>query len=60
MRMTLSMLLPGCGSRVQHFNFRHNLYKLREERDMKPSTFGALVSAMLYEKRCVVDYEPRL
>jgi 20S proteasome subunit beta 3 len=31
--------------------FRHNLYKLREERDIKPSTFGALLSAMLYEKR---------
>jgi hypothetical protein len=27
------------------------MYKLREERDMKPSTFGALVSSMLYEKR---------
>jgi 20S proteasome subunit beta 3 len=31
--------------------FRHNLYRLREERDMKPSTFGALVSAVQYEKR---------
>jgi hypothetical protein len=30
---------------------RHNLYKLREERDMKPSTFGHLVSAVLYERR---------
>lgn len=36
---------------IQHFNFRHNMYKLREERDMKPSTFGSLVSSILYEKR---------
>jgi 20S proteasome subunit beta 3 len=35
----------------QRLLMRHNLYKLREERDIKPSTFGALVSAMLYEKR---------
>lgn len=31
--------------------FRHNLYRLREERDMKPSTFGNLLSSVLYEKR---------
>jgi hypothetical protein len=37
--------------RQQHFIFKHNLYKLREERDMKPSTFGELVSSTLYEKR---------
>ena len=47
--------LAGLGTDVQtlhhRFNFRHNLYKLREERDMKPSTFANLVSAMLYEKR---------
>lgn len=36
---------------VNHFKFRHNLYKLREERDIKPSTFSELVSSMLYEKR---------
>ena len=35
----------------QRLHFRHNLYRLREERDIKPSTFGALLSAMLYEKR---------
>ena len=40
-------------SRHAHFKFRHNLYKLREERDMKPSTFAHFVSALLYEKRCV-------
>lgn len=31
--------------------FRHKLYQLREERDMKPETFASLVSALLYEKR---------
>ncbi|KAJ0433680.1 putative proteasome endopeptidase complex [Helianthus annuus] len=31
--------------------FRHKLYQLREERDMRPETFASLVSAMLYEKR---------
>lgn len=27
------------------------MYKLREERDIKPSSFAQLVSATLYEKR---------
>jgi hypothetical protein len=40
--------------RYQKLKFRHNLYKLREERNIKPSTFGELVSSMLYEKRCVL------
>ncbi|KAG1657851.1 hypothetical protein FOA52_002030 [Chlamydomonas sp. UWO 241] len=31
--------------------FRHNLYRLREERVMKPTTFGHMMSAALYEKR---------
>ena len=31
--------------------FRHNLYKLREERNIKPTTFGHLVSSVLYERR---------
>lgn len=35
----------------QRLVMRHNLYKLREERKIKPSTFAALVSAMMYEKR---------
>lgn len=35
----------------QKLVFRHNLYKLREERDMKPATFGWLVSSLLYERR---------
>ena len=36
---------------AQRFKFRHNLYKLRENRDMKPETFANVVSTMLYEKR---------
>ncbi|KAL4858441.1 Proteasome subunit beta type-3 [Chlorella vulgaris] len=35
----------------QRFTFKHNLYKLREERDIKPSAFAQLVSATLYERR---------
>lgn len=35
----------------ERFKFRTNMYKLREERDMKPSTFASLVSTILYEKR---------
>ncbi|KAG6435927.1 hypothetical protein SASPL_100808 [Salvia splendens] len=37
--------------RYQRLVFRHKLYHLREERDMKPETFSSLVSAVLYEKR---------
>ena len=37
--------------RFELFKFKHNLYKLREERAIKPSTFGQLVSSTLYEKR---------
>ncbi|KAK9846266.1 hypothetical protein WJX81_000387 [Elliptochloris bilobata] len=33
------------------FVFKHNMYKLREERDMKPATFSQMVSSTLYEKR---------
>lgn len=31
--------------------FRHNMYKLCEERDMRPATFAHMVSNTLYEKR---------
>jgi hypothetical protein len=37
--------------RYQRLKFRHKLYNLREERNMRPETFASLVSAMLYEKR---------
>jgi 20S proteasome alpha/beta subunit len=45
MRVVVSMC------RYQRLVFRHKLYQLREERDMKPETFASLVSALLYEKR---------
>lgn len=35
----------------QQLKYRLNLYKLREEREMKPITFGHMVSSALYEKR---------
>lgn len=37
--------------RHQKLVFKHNMYKLREERNMKPSTFAEMVSSTLYEKR---------
>eukprot|EP00192_Tetraselmis_astigmatica_P020533 CAMPEP_0117668220 /NCGR_PEP_ID=MMETSP0804-20121206/11420_1 /TAXON_ID=1074897 /ORGANISM="Tetraselmis astigmatica, Strain CCMP880" /LENGTH=204 /DNA_ID=CAMNT_0005476071 /DNA_START=71 /DNA_END=685 /DNA_ORIENTATION=+ len=47
--------LAGLGTDAQtlfqRFIFKHNMYKLREERNIKPSTFGQLVSSTLYEKR---------
>lgn len=35
----------------QRFHFKHNLYRLREERDIPPAAFGQLVSTTLYERR---------
>merc|ERR1711934_182207 len=47
--------LPGLATDVQTLHsklqFRHNLYKLREERDMSCRTFTNLLSSMLYERR---------
>ncbi|KAK9948728.1 hypothetical protein M0R45_004292 [Rubus argutus] len=47
--------LPGLATDTrtlyQRLMFRHKLYQLREERDMKPETFASLVSSILYEKR---------
>lgn len=47
--------LPGLATDVQtlasKIKFRHNLYKLREERDMTCKTFGNMISSMLYERR---------
>ena len=49
--------LPGLATDTQtvleRLRFRTKLYKLREERDMKPSVLSKMVSALLYEKRCV-------
>jgi 20S proteasome subunit beta 3 len=35
----------------QLLTFKINMYKLKEEREMKPETFSALLSSTLYEKR---------
>ncbi|CAK7346943.1 unnamed protein product [Dovyalis caffra] len=47
----LSGLGTDAQTLYQRLVFRHKLYQLREERDMKPETFASLVSAILYEKR---------
>ncbi|CAA3023502.1 proteasome subunit beta type-3-A [Olea europaea subsp. europaea] len=47
----LSGLATDAQTLYQRLVFRHKLYELREERDMKPETFASLVSALLYEKR---------
>ncbi|KAG1326617.1 Proteasome, subunit alpha/beta [Cocos nucifera] len=47
----LSGLATDAQTLYQRLAFRHKLYQLREERDMKPETFASLVSALLYEKR---------
>ncbi|KAL5996163.1 Proteasome subunit beta type-3-A [Asimina triloba] len=52
----LSGLATDAQTLYQRLVFRHKLYQLREERDMKPETFASLVSAILYEKRFVVCY----
>jgi len=47
--------MPGLVTDVQtlisKFNYRTKIYKMREERDIAPRTFAAMVSSMLYEKR---------
>jgi 20S proteasome subunit beta 3 len=47
----LSGLATDVQTMHQRLQFRHKLYQLREERDMRPETFASLVSAILYEKR---------
>ncbi|KAF5942301.1 hypothetical protein HYC85_019943 [Camellia sinensis] len=47
----LSGLATDAQTMYQKLVFRHKLYQLREERNMKPETFASLVSALLYEKR---------
>ncbi|TYZ66440.1 hypothetical protein PybrP1_002413 [[Pythium] brassicae (nom. inval.)] len=47
--------LAGLGTDVQTISqllkFKVNMYKMDEEREIKPKTFSALVSNMMYEKR---------
>jgi 20S proteasome alpha/beta subunit len=49
------MGLSGLATDVQTFNaqmkFRMNMYKFKEGRDIKASTFSKLVSTTQYEKR---------
>ncbi|KAH7421057.1 hypothetical protein KP509_13G038700 [Ceratopteris richardii] len=47
----LSGLITDVQTLHQRLQFRHKLYHLREERNMKPATFASLVSSILYEKR---------
>lgn len=47
----LSGLVTDVQTVHEKLKFRTNLYKLREERDIKPSSFANLVSSVLYEKR---------
>ncbi len=47
--------MSGLATDVQTFlekmKFRTNMYKLREDRDIKPSSFANMVSSALYENR---------
>jgi 20S proteasome subunit beta 3 len=47
--------LTGLATDIQtvheKLRFRCNMYKLREERDIKPSSFANMVSSLLYERR---------
>ncbi|KAF5292652.1 hypothetical protein FQR65_LT11204 [Abscondita terminalis] len=47
--------LPGLATDIatvyEKLKFRKNLFELRENRQMSPEIFGAMVSNMLYEKR---------
>jgi 20S proteasome subunit beta 3 len=47
--------LTGLGADVQtmeqNLRFRVNLYELRENREISPKAFSAMLSSMLYEKR---------
>lgn len=47
----LSGLCTDTQTMHEKLMFRHNLYRLREERNMKPTTFGHMMSAALYERR---------
>eukprot|EP00054_Salpingoeca_dolichothecata_P005430 m.34577 g.34577 ORF g.34577 m.34577 type:complete len:205 (-) comp15518_c0_seq2:48-662(-) len=47
--------LPGLATDVQtvsqKLKFKYSMYKLREEREMKPKTMLSVISSLLYEKR---------
>jgi len=54
-RPSLWVGLPGLATDTQtvkeKLQFRTNMYELREGRDIKPKTFAAMLSNMLYERR---------
>jgi len=47
----LTGLATDVSSVSELFRYKHNMYRLREERDISPQTFANLVSSSLYEKR---------
>jgi 20S proteasome subunit beta 3 len=49
--MGLTGLASDVTSLKDNLNFKTNLYKLSENREIKPEAFSALLSTMLYEKR---------
>lgn len=40
---------------AQQFKYRVNVYKLKEDRDIKPITFAHMVSSALYERRYAIE-----
>eukprot|EP01050_Picozoa_sp_SAG11_P009896 SAG11_NODE_965_length_6360_cov_11.622584_7_plen_112_part_00 len=52
-RRPLSYTSDRDSNRDELFRFKMNMYKLREERLIKPETFANVVASTLYEKRCV-------
>jgi 20S proteasome subunit beta 3 len=52
--------LAGLATDVQTLNelfrYKTNMYKLNQERDISPKTFGHLVSSTLYEKRYYIPH----
>jgi 20S proteasome subunit beta 3 len=47
----LAGLATDAATLAARLAFKHNLYRLREERDMRPPAFAEALSATLYEKR---------
>lgn len=47
----LAGLASDAQTLIDRFKFKANMYKLREERSIRPKTFAHLVSSTLYEKR---------
>jgi 20S proteasome alpha/beta subunit len=39
---------------ITRLKFKINMYKMNEEREIKPKTLSAMISTMMYEKRYVL------